>query len=91
MESIRERHSEAITGTRTANEDYLGVSHTVTNDYDYYWTPAGWLHRTHQYRHSARLQQWLAHDDYCTDQIRDCCTSSPAAPRWGIIDGSGRL
>jgi hypothetical protein len=38
MDSIRERRSEAITGTRTANDDYLGVSHTVTNDYDYYWT-----------------------------------------------------
>ena len=41
MDSIRERRSEAITGTRAANDDYLGVSHTVTNDYDYYWYPAG--------------------------------------------------
>ena len=47
MDSIRERRSEAITGTRTANDDYLGVSHTVTNDYDYYWTrPDGSIART---------------------------------------------
>jgi 1,6-anhydro-N-acetylmuramate kinase len=38
MDSIRERRSEAFTGTRTANDDYLGVSHAVTNDFDYYWT-----------------------------------------------------
>lgn len=48
MDSIRERRSEAITGTRTVNDDYLGVSHTVTNDYDFYWTrPDGSIARTH--------------------------------------------
>jgi hypothetical protein len=47
MDSIRERRSEAFTGTRTANDDYLGVSHTVTNDFDYYWTrPDGSFART---------------------------------------------
>jgi hypothetical protein len=48
MDSIRERRSEAITGTRTANDDYLGVSHSVTNELRLLLDPAGWLHRTHQ-------------------------------------------
>lgn len=38
MDATMRRGDEVRRGVITANDDYLGVSHTVTNDYNYYWT-----------------------------------------------------
>jgi len=38
MDATMRRGDEVRRGVTTANDDYLGVSHTVPNDYNYYWT-----------------------------------------------------
>jgi hypothetical protein len=38
LDATMRRGDEARRGVTTANDDYLGVSHTVINDYNYYWT-----------------------------------------------------
>jgi hypothetical protein len=38
LDASRQRRDEAFRGTVTANDTYTGSSHTVNNDYIYYWT-----------------------------------------------------
>jgi hypothetical protein len=44
--NVESRNKTQLTRSH-ANDDYLGVSHTITNDYDYCWTrPDGSIART---------------------------------------------
>ena len=50
MDGIAQRGSDVRRGTTTATDDYTGTSHTVSNDYNYYWTrPDGTVQGTNTY------------------------------------------
>ena len=49
-DGIAQRDSDVRRGTTTATDDYTGTSHTVSNDYNYYWTrPDGTVQGTNTY------------------------------------------
>jgi hypothetical protein len=50
MDGLAQRDSDVRRGTTTATDDYTGTSHTVSNDYNYYWTrPDGTVQGTNTY------------------------------------------
>jgi hypothetical protein len=59
MDKVMQRDSDTRLGITTATDDYTSTSHTVSNDYNYYWTrPDGTVQGTNTYTPPDYSGQW---------------------------------